>query len=140
MNKRGEKIKLIVPIAIVESTRNYQLNFITISNNLNKIFDSSDNQMSDDLLLMKIDSVINIFICTVLLFNSDIDNQMHANQNLNFNSSLFDLLCTSNVNSQFDFIMTAFEILSDPFVEKYILISISHYVFLIFNWFEFNGF
>jgi hypothetical protein len=140
MNKREEKIKLIVPIAIVESTRNYQLNFITISNNLSKIFDSSDNQMSDGLLLMKIDSIINIFICAVVLFNSDIDHQMYANQNLNFPSSLFDLLCTSIVNSQFYFIMTAFEILSDPFVEKYILMSASHYVFLIFNWFEFNEF
>jgi hypothetical protein len=43
---------------------------------------------------------------------------MHVNQAFNFPSSLFDLCCTQIENSQFDFIATAFEILSDPFVEN----------------------
>jgi hypothetical protein len=60
MNKIGEKIERIVPIAIVEFQGIINLISIQISNNLSKIFDSSDHQMSDSLLLMEIASIIDV--------------------------------------------------------------------------------
>jgi hypothetical protein len=83
--------------------------------------------MDDSLLLIKIDSIIYVFICAVVVFNYDIDSLMHINSTLQFSLHR----CNPIANSKFDSNTIIFKIIPYPFGEECILVPASHHEFLI---------